>query len=189
MAAAIPTTLKSAAGFYIATGKWLDTEFGVGELHKVGHTGDLGARLNDGSYITCFPPGHWRYVATFELPTKEEAFLLETAVLHCCRHRRLDPRELVRMRAEEIIAVAVAAADALGLKPVRRNAPKYVTALRGASLTAANTPSVPTAWAASKSLVDRLTIPKTDPLDDLAAGVAAMTIVNEDFGQARCSAI
>ena len=62
----------ATCGVYIAHHRWLDLDYGPGQLYKVGHTADLGARLGDGAYATCFPPG-WRYVATFELPTREEA--------------------------------------------------------------------------------------------------------------------
>ena len=33
------------AGVYIAHHAWLDADHGPGAQHKVGHTGDLGARL------------------------------------------------------------------------------------------------------------------------------------------------
>jgi len=112
-------------GFYITTGRWLDAEAGPGQLHKVGHSGDLGRRLTDSAYVTCFPPDHWRYVATFELATKDEAELLEAAVLRCCHQRRMHPRELVRATAAELIALAGAAAEALGLRPNFREAPEY----------------------------------------------------------------
>ena len=108
-------------GFYIATGAWLDRE----HLFKVGHTGDLGARLRDGAYTTCFPPGHWRYAAAFELPSKAAAAQLEAAVLHCAGSRRLGPRELVRATVAEIVAIAEGAAAELGLTAVRRDWPEY----------------------------------------------------------------
>jgi hypothetical protein len=109
------------AGVYITHHRWLDIDYGPGNLYKVGHTGNLSARLNDSAYVTCFSEP-WRYVATFELPSKEDAFLLETAVLHCCRHYRLGTRELVRMTAPDIIRLAEKAARRLGLRPVRRPA-------------------------------------------------------------------
>src|SRR4051812_10068006 len=110
-------------GFYIASGRWLDTEHGPGQLHKVGHTGDLSRRLTDSAYTTCYPPGHWSYAATFELPTKEEARLLETAVLHCCRGFRLGATELVRLPAAQLEDLAEAAGAALGLQATHRARP------------------------------------------------------------------
>ena len=112
-------------GFYVAHGRWLDLEYGAGALHKVGHSGDLGARLRDGAYLTCFPPGHWSYATTFETATKEEAALLETAVLHCCRFRREGGSELVRLAADAIADLASALAAALGLACTRRERPVY----------------------------------------------------------------
>src|SRR4051812_13193523 len=120
---AAPRPLAPAPGVYIAHHRWLDAEHGPGALHKVGHTGDLGARLGDSAYVTCFPLG-WAYVATFETATTEEAHLLETAVLHCGRHRRVDGRELVRGTAAELAALAAGAAAALGLAVVRRDRPR-----------------------------------------------------------------
>lgn len=160
----------SKSGVYIAWGAWLDGEYGPGQLHKVGHTGSLGRRLNDSAYVTCFPPGHWRYVATFELASKEEAFLLETAVLHCCRARRLGASELVRGTAEELIGLAERAAKALGLNPTRRDKPTY-PAVRGAGAGAGASgardkkpgepaePTEPSAWQSKKGLVDGLSLP------------------------------
>lgn len=166
---------------YIAHHRWLDTEFGPKSLYKVGHTGNLASRLGDSAYVTCFPPG-WRYVATFELPTKEDAFLLETAVLHCCRHRRVDTRELVRMPAEAIAEIAREAARALGLAPTLRDAPSYLvtarTADKGASTSAAPAaaPAEPSAWAASRPLVERLTVPRADPMEELTIELGRLTL-------------
>ncbi len=151
-------------GFYIASGHWLDAEYGPGELHKVGHTGDLGRRLHDDAYVTNFPEGHWRYAATLETATKEEAFLLETAVLYCCRARRLGSRELVRMPAAELAALAADIAAELGIAVVRRERPEY-PAPRAAPRSgeaapggAERGPSEPTAWAAARPRVERLTV-------------------------------
>jgi superfamily II DNA or RNA helicase len=111
-------------GVYIAHHRWLDHDYGPGAQLKVGHTGDLGARLCDGAYTTCFPPG-WHYVAAFELATKADAQMLEAAVLHCCRHRRVEGRELVRAHADELKSVVAQAAATLGLPAVRRDLPVY----------------------------------------------------------------
>jgi hypothetical protein len=154
---------KPACGVYIAHHRWLDLDYGPGQLYKVGHTADLGARLGDGAYATCFPPG-WRYIATFELPTREEAALLETAVLHCCRHRRVEGRELVRASADELLGVAVAAAEQLALRAIRRDAPTY-SGRRAAAGTAG--PAVPgTAWAEKRATVEPLTLAAQADLSD-----------------------
>lgn len=182
-----PGPLEGRPGVYVAWGRWLDVEYGPGQLHKVGHTGNLGARLNDSAYVTCFPPGHWRYVATFELATKEDAFLLETAVLHCCRHRRLGGSsggargplsELVRMTAAEIVSVASAVACELRLAATPRDRPEYAPEARGSaaglSKERAVTPAEPTAWAASKARVERLTVPPE--VDELAEAIAGLKL-------------
>jgi hypothetical protein len=114
------------AGFYVAWGRWLDCEFGPDRLYKVGHTGDLGRRLTDSDFTTCFPAGMWCYRATFELPSKEDAQLLETEILYRCRQSRLGERELVRMGLADIVALAATAATELGLEPILRNNPEYL---------------------------------------------------------------
>jgi superfamily II DNA or RNA helicase len=154
------------AGVYITWHRWLDVDYGPGNLYKVGHTGNLSARLNDSAYVTCFSEP-WRYVATFELPSKEDAFLLETAVLHCCRHYRLGTRELVRMTAPDIIRLAEEAARRLGLRPVRRDNPTYEPAVRGrrpegvpaGARPLPAEPTEPTAWASKRGLIEQLTVP------------------------------
>lgn len=179
--------LSSASGFYIATGRWLDLEFGPGQLHKVGHTSDLGRRLFDDAYVTNFPEGHWRYAATFETGSKDEAFLLETAVLHCCRHRRLGARELVRLPAGEIASLAEALAAELGLTVTRRERPEYAAGRRAQALAhgeavnaeegpwappSAGAPPArePSAWAAAKPAVERFTVaPLVAPASAAAA--------------------
>ena len=141
-------------GLYIAWGPWLDIEHGPGQLHKVGHTGDLGGRLLDSAYVTCFPPEHWRYIATFETRDKEDARLLETAVLHCCRSRRLADRELVRLPAADIIAIAAEAAARLTICATRRDAPVYRARVRPAGAT----DSPDQRWALRRALVEDLTV-------------------------------
>ena len=113
---------KQIPGFYIARCNLLDYQM----IHKVGHTGDLRVRLTDSAYVTSFPPNSWSFAATFELPTKEDARLLETAVLHCLKKRRLVPSELVKATVEEIIKVAEDAATILGLTPLKQIGPTYV---------------------------------------------------------------
>ncbi len=117
-------TKGAQAGLYVAWHPWLDCEHGAGQLHKVGHTGDLSRRLEDSSYVTCFPPG-WKYVATYETEGKDDAHLLESAVLHCCRDVRLGSRELVRAPAAALIGLVEAAATKLGVAGVVRLTPVY----------------------------------------------------------------
>jgi len=157
-------------GLYIAWGPWLDIEHGPGQLHKVGHTGDLGGRLLDSAYVTCFPPDHWRYIATFETRDKSDAHLLETAVLHCCREQRLANRELVRLPAADIIAIAAAAAARLAIGVTRRDAPKYRARVRASSASAA-TPEP--RWEMMRALVENMTVAPPD-LSDFIEELIAM---------------
>ena len=163
-AAATAAAAKATPGLYIAWGPWLDIAHGAGQLHKVGHTGDLGGRLLDSAYVTCFPPDHWRYIATFETRDKSDAHLLETAVLHCCRERRLAGRELVRLPAADIIAIAAAAATRLAICVERRDAPVYPARVRtsGAADSAADNAAEPR-WTAMRMLVENLTVRESQP--------------------------
>jgi superfamily II DNA or RNA helicase len=145
--------MESAPGVYIATHPWLDRPE-PGRLFKVGHTGSLGDRLHDSAYVTCFPPG-WRYVATFELATKEEAHLLETAILYCCRHARLGSRELVQASAPQLVALAERAAQALGLAPVRRDSPEYAPRPSAAGEAAEHSE-----WQRRRAAVEGLALPE-----------------------------
>ncbi len=117
-------TSTKISGFYIAHHRWLDNEYGQGLLYKVGHTGDLCARLTDDAYTTCFPPG-WRYVATFEVKTKNEAYLLESSVLYCCHRRRIGQRELVNADVQELKKLACSAAKSLGIDGTLKENPIY----------------------------------------------------------------
>lgn len=156
------------AGLYIAHHRWLDAEYGPGRLHKVGHTGALGRRLCDGAYATAFAPG-WRYAAVLEVDTKEEAAALEAAVLHCCRHYRPWPQELIRLDAGRIAEVAAAAAAAMGLGFVRRDGVDYArpTVLSvGAADSAADSVSDRAAPRLPDSVLDRLTVPEEPDLID-----------------------
>lgn len=171
----------ATCGVYIAHHRWLDLDYGPGQLYKVGHTADLGARLGDGAYATCFPPG-WRYVATFELPTREEAALLETAILHCCRRRRVEGRELVRATAEELLGMAAAAAARLALRPRRRDTPTYTGRRAAAGAVDAGAAATASTWAEKRAAVESLTLPAvadlSDLIDELLAGdVAAAAVV------------
>lgn len=112
------------SGLYIAWHPWLDLPEGPGSINKVGHSGNLAGRLNNDCYITCFPKG-WVYRATLETKDKAAAFLLETAVLHCLKARRIDGRELVRYPAEDILALAKKVAGELGLPVAERREPAY----------------------------------------------------------------
>ena len=111
-------------GVYVALHRWLDSEFGPGQLFKVGHSADLGARLLDSAYATCFPAG-WLFVAAFETLSKRDAFHLEQWALRACRHRRVDGRELVRASVVEITDIITRAAHDLKISVVRRDAPSY----------------------------------------------------------------
>src|SRR3990172_7386196 len=128
-----PAAKGVQAGLYIAWHPWLDYEHGAGRLHKVGHTGDLGRRLDDSSYVTCFSPG-WKYVATYETEGKDDAHLLESAVLHCCQEVRLGTRELVRAPASALIKLVESAASKLGVDGAIRLAPVYPAATPGSWL-------------------------------------------------------
>ena len=112
-------------GFYVAWGPWLDIDYGTDSLYKVGHTGDLRARLSDDCYNTCFPPGHWRYIFTIETLTKNDAFRLETGVLTCAHDCRLGSRELVRMQIAAIKNLAAQVAKTLGVVGTTRDSPVY----------------------------------------------------------------
>lgn len=144
---------KQIPGFYVATCPWLESEF----MCKVGHTGDLRARLHDSAYVTCFPPNHWRYEVTFETTTKEDAALIETAVLHCFRHRRLAPRELVRSPAHEIANIAASVANLLSKPVVQRILPEYPQKMRDTK-EAPPAPEHVQQWAIQRQLVEHLTV-------------------------------
>lgn len=161
-------TPPAVPGFYVAWGPWLDNDGGPDSLYKVGHTGDLRARLNDDAYITNFPPGHWRYVFTFETETKAAAFRLEAGVLHCAQNRRLGDRELVRMGRKEIEALAAAAADALEVEGAPRTSPVYPFAARRAPPRAQQDRAPPLLGEADHRRLDPLKVAAAgETLDDL----------------------
>lgn len=99
-------------GVYVAHHKWLDVEFGQNMLFKVGHSANLGRRLSDSSYITCFV-GCWTYKYLYEVNNKEEAELLESAVLS--RLNRVEGKELVNNNIDEIIRVIISCAAELNI--------------------------------------------------------------------------
>jgi superfamily II DNA or RNA helicase len=176
-------------GVYIAHHRWLDTEFGVGQLFKVGHTGDLGARLTDGAYVTCFPSG-WVYVASFELATKADAHLLETAVLHYFRDRRLDGRELIHASLDELIQAACAVAPACNLFPTLVREPVYAVAGRPAAGVRERERGLerelePSVWDAVRARVDAL-----EPAPDCAPTANALIddILSWDFSELAVAA-
>ena len=102
-------------GFYVARCPWFDGDSGARPVYKVGETGDLRARLADSAYVTCFPPGSWRYAFTFETKVKRDAAKLEAAVLRAAEARRLGGTELVGASLAELRALAVDLVAALGL--------------------------------------------------------------------------
>lgn len=115
------------AGFYCAHHKWLDTHRGPDGLYKVGFTGDLRARLRDDAYVTAYCSG-WAFAFVFETrgpKAAERAHLLETAVLHHFRERRLDGRELVEASRSALEAATLAIAGRLKIEGVLRAAPSY----------------------------------------------------------------
>jgi len=75
-------------------------------------TGDLNVRLCDDAYTTCFPEG-WRYVATVETASREDAEKVESAILYRAAAIRLDGRELVVATAPVLIAAAQEEAERL----------------------------------------------------------------------------
>jgi superfamily II DNA or RNA helicase len=114
----------SVAGVYIAHHRLYDVDFGPGQQFKVGHSGELGRRLHDGAYKTCWPAG-WRYVATFELETKHDAERLEAAVLFCCHACRVDGTEIVRAPLDVLTRKVLESAQVLGLVPLHCAEPTY----------------------------------------------------------------
>lgn len=106
------------AGAYIAWHRWLDDiakAEGTQAIVKIGHSGRLGGRLRDGSYTTCWSEG-WRYLATFEVATKEEAQAIEEGCLHSLAPQRIDGRELVKVTPEYAITFLSTVADALKIQ-------------------------------------------------------------------------
>lgn len=109
------------AGFYCAWHPWLQ------DCVKVGFTTDLGRRLTDDCYVTCFTP-EWAYLFTLETASGPDANRIEQAVLYAARHYRIMPRELVRLKADAIEQLAVAVASQLKI-PVRvKTRPVYAAA-------------------------------------------------------------
>jgi len=139
------TKLAGVAGFYIAHHRWLDVESGPDTIHKVGFTSDLGTRLTDSAYFTCFPDG-WTYVATFECSSADIAHRLETAVLHCCRDVRIDGRELVRLNSARLVALAAEVASTLDISATQRDNPEYAPGGRARVVAAATTAMDTNKW-------------------------------------------
>ncbi len=114
----------TSPGVYLAHHPWLDYPHGAGEIYKVGHSEDLSRRIHDSAYTTCYTLG-WRYAATYELASKEDAERLETAVLQCCHNRRLDGRELVRVRLPELTEIVLECVRILSLTTIQIDGPVY----------------------------------------------------------------
>lgn len=86
-------------GAYVAWHPWLApiaVHCGAPLIVKVGHSGRLGDRLSDSAYATCWSEG-WRYLATFEVGSKEEAQRIEESCLQFLRDFRIDGRELTTL--------------------------------------------------------------------------------------------
>ena len=111
---------KAQPGFYVAVCDCLTVA-----CCKIGHTSDLRERLHDSAYVTCFPPGSWRFAGTLELPSKEAAYAVETGVLQYFAASRLAPSELVAVSAEKALVAAEKIAAALGHPVTARIAPVY----------------------------------------------------------------
>jgi superfamily II DNA or RNA helicase len=116
--------MHAQPGFYIAHHRWFDHEFGPGNLHKVGETGDLSRRLHDSGYQTCWPDD-FTFVATFETRTKLEAQAIETGVLFAARHWRIGNKELINLTAAELYDLASSVANVLNIKVVAKLKPVY----------------------------------------------------------------
>jgi len=155
------------AGFYIVHHRWFDQDFGTHQLFKIGHTSDLGMRLTDGAYTTCFPPG-WKFVTTFEVLTKEDAERLESYVLKAFTNFRVYNNELVQKPVDEIIAMALQGAESLGLNPIQCDGPEYTPGCRKRE----NLPRE-----------DNIVAPGDPNMDDLIAGMLAL-----DWGEAQTDA-
>jgi len=114
--------MTTTPGFYIATHPWLSSS---GEqVFKVGHTGCLERRLWDSEYFTCFSQG-WYYCLTVETANKDQARLIESGVLHCVTHYRLDGRELVRLPLEQIKTLVRAICDSFKIYAQVYHFPTY----------------------------------------------------------------
>ena len=106
-------------GFYIAGHPWLHP---IG-VYKVGFTRDLRRRLHDSGYILCFSPGDWKYVATFETETGEDAERIESFVKEYYRDARPWGNELVKDTADNIISIASQLVSVLAIHATKNLAP------------------------------------------------------------------
>ncbi len=109
-------------GFYIAGHPWLHP---IG-VYKVGFTRDLRRRLHDSGYILCFSPGDWKYVATFETETGEDAERIESFVKEYYRDARPWGNELVKDTADNIISIASQLVSVLAIHATKKLAPSYL---------------------------------------------------------------
>ena len=108
-------------GFYIAGHPWLHP---IG-VYKVGFTRDLRRRLHDSGYILCFSPEDWKYVATFETETGEDAERIESFVKEYYRNARPWGNELVKDTADNIISIASQLVSVLAIRATKKLAPSY----------------------------------------------------------------
>lgn len=108
-------------GFYIAGHPWL-RPIGV---YKVGFTRDLRRRLHDSGYILCFSPEDWKYVATFETETGDEAERIESFVKEYYRDARPWGNELVKDTADNIVSIASQLVSALAIQATKNLSPRY----------------------------------------------------------------
>lgn len=136
------STPSGNPGFYVAHHRWFDADDGPDALYKVGFTSNLGRRLTDDAYTTCFPEG-FRFVAVVTTANGESAHRLETGVLHCASARRVVrangvQSELVRMPRRDIVELAKAVADTLEIPITLVEDPDEIARLCKAGPPAAN---------------------------------------------------
>ncbi len=116
----------SIPGFYIAwhpSFEYYRKECG-GAIYKVGHTQDLRRRLYDSCYITNFSPD-WKYIATFETKTAEDAKKLETNVLEFFDDSRPWGNELVTGTQYRIVDIVWEIASELKISAEKKLCPHY----------------------------------------------------------------
>jgi len=123
---------------------------GVAGVVKVGESGRLACRLSDSAYTTCWPDG-WRYLATFETATREDARRIEAYVLRANDNRRLSSgscgREMVMTEVDpdvhggelgeiflDVAARALGVAGRLRIAPVYEAEPVSASTAHGQSV-------------------------------------------------------
>lgn len=124
------TKSNATAGFYILYHEdfsLISAGLGKGPkmLFKVGHSGELQRRIHDSSYTTILGDS-CEYVFVLETENKENAEKIERSVLRTLHDKRRGKTEMILgLSAKEIRAVAVHAAQALNIRAVAVDYPKY----------------------------------------------------------------